>query len=241
MASLCTTPLANAAGVFTLTSSAFEDNGTLAVKNAGSDKQRSPNCVGENISPPLAWSNAPEGTKSFALLMFDPEGRAPAGVSHMVVYGIPASVTGFAEGELSKPSDKYVGGKNLRQESDGSGDLYRPVYAAQHRLAPLHADPGRDRPRPPSSSSRGRPGSISVMGTGLRRCGRICLTRSGRRFEPSLVRSAPRCPPGMRFASTFEEGLHAPFYATTREIEAGTVRGAVTKTLSAFHAGVALE
>src|SRR6266446_8093188 len=99
VASLCTIPLANAAGVFTLTSSAFEDNGTLAVKNAGSDKQRSPNCVGENISPPLAWSNAPEGTKSFALLMFDPEGRAPAGVSHMVVYGIPASVTGFAEGE----------------------------------------------------------------------------------------------------------------------------------------------
>jgi Raf kinase inhibitor-like YbhB/YbcL family protein len=81
--------------------------------DAGSDKQRSPNCVGENISPPLAWSNVPEGTKSFALLMFDPEGRAPAGVSHMVIYGIPASVTGFAEGELSKPSDKYVGGKNL--------------------------------------------------------------------------------------------------------------------------------
>ena len=112
-ASLCTTPLANAADVFTLTSSAFPDNGTLAVKNAGSDKQRSPNCVGENISPPLSWSNVPEGTKSFALLMFDPEGRAPAGVSHMVVYGIPASVTSFAEGELSKPSDKYVGGKNL--------------------------------------------------------------------------------------------------------------------------------
>jgi Raf kinase inhibitor-like YbhB/YbcL family protein len=113
VASLCTTPLANAAGVFTLASSAFEDDGTLAVKNAGSDKQRSPNCVGENISPPLSWSNVPEGTKSFALLMFDPEGRAPAGVSHMVTYGIPASVTGFAEGELSKPSDKYVGGKNL--------------------------------------------------------------------------------------------------------------------------------
>ncbi len=113
VASLCTIPLANAAGVFALTSSAFEDNGTLAVKNAGSDKQRSPNCVGENISPPLSWSNAPEGTKSFALLMFDPEGRAPAGVSHMVTYGIPASVTGFVEGELSKPSDKYVGGKNL--------------------------------------------------------------------------------------------------------------------------------
>src|SRR5437870_8409560 len=101
------------ADVFTLTSSAVPDNGTLAAKNACNDKQRSPNCVGENISPPLAWSNVPEGTKSFALLLFDPEGRAPAGVSHMVVYGIPADVKGFAEGELSKPSDKFVGGKNL--------------------------------------------------------------------------------------------------------------------------------
>ena len=44
------------ADVLTLTSSAVQDNGTLAVKNACADKQRSPNCVGENISPPLAWS-----------------------------------------------------------------------------------------------------------------------------------------------------------------------------------------
>jgi Raf kinase inhibitor-like YbhB/YbcL family protein len=112
-AALLAAPAARAADVLTLTSSAIQDNGTLATKNACSDKQRTPNCVGENISPPLAWSNVPDGTKSFALLLFDPEGRAPAGVSHMVVYGIPADVKGFAEGELSKPSDKFVGGKNL--------------------------------------------------------------------------------------------------------------------------------
>jgi Raf kinase inhibitor-like YbhB/YbcL family protein len=100
------------ADVLKLTSSAIPDNGTLATKNACNDKQRSPNCVGENISPPLTWSGVPAGTKSFALLLFDPEGRAPAGVSHMVVYGIPVSVTGFAEGELSQPSDKFVGGKS---------------------------------------------------------------------------------------------------------------------------------
>jgi Raf kinase inhibitor-like YbhB/YbcL family protein len=106
-------PASRAADVLTLTSPTVQDNGALATKNACSDKQRTPNCVGENISPPLAWSNPPEGTKSFALLLFDPEGRAPAGVSHMVLYGIPADVKGFAEGELSKPSDKFVGGKNL--------------------------------------------------------------------------------------------------------------------------------
>jgi Raf kinase inhibitor-like YbhB/YbcL family protein len=105
------------ADVLTLTSSAVQDNGTLAVKNACADKQRSPNCVGENISPPLAWSGVPDGTKSFALLLFDPEGRAPAGVSHMVVYGIPADVKGFAEGELSKESPKFVGGKSTMEKN----------------------------------------------------------------------------------------------------------------------------
>ncbi len=105
------------ADVLTLTSSAVQDNGTLATKNACSDKQRSPNCVGENVSPPLAWSGMPDGTKSFALLLFDPGGRAPAGVSHMVVYGILASVNGFAEGELSKESDKFVGGKSTMEKN----------------------------------------------------------------------------------------------------------------------------
>ena len=122
VASLLVVPIARAAEVFTLTSPAIQDNGTLATINACSDRQRSPNCVGENISPPLAWSNPPEGTKSFALLLFDPEGRAPAGVSHMVVYGIPADVKGFAEGELSKPSEKFVGGKNLM----GTGMYFGP-------------------------------------------------------------------------------------------------------------------
>jgi len=69
---------ASAADVLTLTSPQMQDNGTLAVKNACADKQRTPNCVGENVSPPLAWSGVPDGTKSFALLLFDPEGRAPA-------------------------------------------------------------------------------------------------------------------------------------------------------------------
>jgi Raf kinase inhibitor-like YbhB/YbcL family protein len=103
-------PAAQAAD-FTLTSPAYQDNAPLAAKSAGNNKQN-PNCVGENVSPPLAWANPPEGTKSFALLMSDPEGRLGLGVSHMVLYGIPASVTNFAEGEISKPSDKYVGGKS---------------------------------------------------------------------------------------------------------------------------------
>jgi Raf kinase inhibitor-like YbhB/YbcL family protein len=97
---------------FTLTSSDFKDGERLPTKMAGNLKQN-PNCVGENVSPALSWANPPAGTKSYALLMFDPEGRPPGGVSHWVAYGIPVSVTGFAQGEASKTSDKYVGGTSL--------------------------------------------------------------------------------------------------------------------------------
>jgi len=100
----------HAAEPFSLTSSTFKDGTMLATKNAGNIKTN-PNCIGENISPPLSWSNVPAGTKSFALLMFDPEGRGGLGVSHWVAYGIPASTTTFAEGAVSQLSDKYIGGK----------------------------------------------------------------------------------------------------------------------------------
>jgi len=102
---------ANAQGVFTITSSAFKDGERLPTKMAGNNKQN-PNCVGENVSPALSWSNPPAGAKSYALVMYDPEGRLGLGVVHWVAYGIPVSVTGFAEGESGKESDKYVGGQS---------------------------------------------------------------------------------------------------------------------------------
>lgn len=111
LASWCMSQAAKAAEPFSLTSSAFKDNGELAVKNAGNFK-KNPNCIGQNVSPPFAWSNAPAGTKSYAFVMFDPEGRTGLTFIHWVAYGIPASVTSFAEGEVSKLNDKYVGGKN---------------------------------------------------------------------------------------------------------------------------------
>ena len=101
---------ANAAEPFTLSSPALTDGGTLAQKYGGNLKTN-PNCVGDNISLPLAWSNPPEGTKSFAMVVVDPQGRAGLGVDHWIAYGIPASSTGFAEGETSAPSNMFVGGK----------------------------------------------------------------------------------------------------------------------------------
>jgi Raf kinase inhibitor-like YbhB/YbcL family protein len=104
---------------FTLTSASFKDGGMLQTKNAGNTKGNA-NCVGENISPDLRWSNAPVGVKSFVLVASDWEGQGGLGSHHLVAYGIAPSVTGFAEGELSKASDKFTGGK----ESSGT-EMYR--------------------------------------------------------------------------------------------------------------------
>ena len=121
---------ASAQAVFTITSSSFKDGQMLAKKNAGSNKSN-PNCVGENVSPPFSWTNVPAGTTSFALVMTDPEGRG-IGVDHWIAYGIPASVTSFAEGEVSKPSEKYVGGIGTQKQSIYLGPCTPPNTTPHH-------------------------------------------------------------------------------------------------------------
>ena len=116
---------AEAQGPFTLTSTTFKD-GQMMPRKVANSTPTNPNCVGENVSPQLSWSNAPEGTRSFAILMEDPEGRGGAGVHHWVAYGIPPTVTSFAEGEVSKPSDKYVGGRSTQGVGNYSGPCTPP-------------------------------------------------------------------------------------------------------------------
>jgi Raf kinase inhibitor-like YbhB/YbcL family protein len=67
-------------------------------------------CDGEDISPALAWSNVPEGTKSFALIVDDPDAPDPARPKmtwvHWVIYNVPATTSSLSEGVEEKDLPK---------------------------------------------------------------------------------------------------------------------------------------
>ncbi len=85
-----------------LTSSAFAAGGAIPTKHTGE---------GVDVSPALAWSGAPDGAKSFAVVCHDPDAPLVTpghyGYVHWVLYNIPASVT-----ELPEGVEGYTSGKN---------------------------------------------------------------------------------------------------------------------------------
>lgn len=72
---------------FTLSSTDLSGQATVTAEFNGFG------CTGKNESPQLSWANAPEGTKSFAVTMYDPDAPTGSGWWHWVVFDIPASST----------------------------------------------------------------------------------------------------------------------------------------------------
>jgi Raf kinase inhibitor-like YbhB/YbcL family protein len=53
---------------------------------------------GEDVSPQLSWSGAPEGTQSFAVTVYDPDAPTASGFWHWAAFNIPGDVTELASG-----------------------------------------------------------------------------------------------------------------------------------------------
>ena len=82
----------------------------------------------QNPSPALAWKDAPAGTKSFVLIMHDPDAPMAGGFTHWVLFDIPASTTSAAR-RISRPA---------RSASPATADSAAPATAARVRRPASH-------------------------------------------------------------------------------------------------------
>lgn len=92
----------------TVTSTAFQQGGSIPARYT---------CEGDDTSPPLSWSGAPSQTKSFALIVDDPDAPDPEKPQrvyvHWVVYNIPGTTTSLPENASKKGLPKGAAvGKN---------------------------------------------------------------------------------------------------------------------------------
>jgi len=100
-------------------------------------------CDGENYSPPLTWEDPPNGTKSFALIVSDPD--APNGTfTHWVLYNLPADLRQLSEGVPPQHTlpDGITQGKNDFDQigfcgpcpPNGTHRYYFKLHALDQRL-----------------------------------------------------------------------------------------------------------
>ncbi len=106
-----------------LTSSAFAHNQRIPIQYT---------CDGNDISPPLAWSGAPDKTRSFVLLFSDPD--APGGTWwHWAIYNIPSSVNQLKEHYSADPQagEPHQALTDFRRTGYG-GPCPPPGHGAHH-------------------------------------------------------------------------------------------------------------
>lgn len=120
--SLCIAWLAGAAapaaaqGTFALASTDLRNGGTFGNAQVYNQEE----CKGANVSPQLSWRNAPAGTKSFAVTIFDLDAPGP-GWWHWAVAQIPASVNHLPENASASGFLKKLGAVEARNDFDVEG------------------------------------------------------------------------------------------------------------------------
>lgn len=118
-----------------LTSTAFDYDAAILEKYTG---------VGEDISPPLAWSNAPKDTKAFALICDDPDAPSRAKPRregpwvHWVIYNIPSDTTELPasvprEAEPDRPAGAVQGRNDFGTDNIGYRGPMPPPGSGPHR------------------------------------------------------------------------------------------------------------
>ncbi|MCL2447617.1 MAG: YbhB/YbcL family Raf kinase inhibitor-like protein, partial [Polyangiaceae bacterium] len=128
----------------TITTPSFPNDGPMPSRHAGD----------HNVSPPLAWSGAPKGTRELALLVEDPDAPLPQAFVHWMVYGISPALCslpegigigtklprGVAEGRNSTGRSGFVGPKPPR--GHGVHHYHFQLFALDE---PLGIAPGAER------------------------------------------------------------------------------------------------
>jgi Raf kinase inhibitor-like YbhB/YbcL family protein len=129
---------AQTTGAFTLTSSDIADGKKIPEAQVFN----SFGCSGRNISPALSWSNVPAGTKSFALLVYDPDAPTGSGWWHWVAYNIPADATSLAA-NAGDPKKNLMPGAAVQGRTDfgspGYGGPCPPPGKPHHYYFRLYA------------------------------------------------------------------------------------------------------
>ncbi len=109
-----------------VTSAAFENKAKIPKKHTGE---------GEDVSPPLSWEGAPEGTKELALICDDPDAPMAEPFVHWVLYKIPPDVSSLPEGG----SGGAVEGENNFGTKGYKGPMPPPGHGVHHYHIKLYA------------------------------------------------------------------------------------------------------
>jgi len=113
-------------GDLAITSPAFEHGGRIPDRHT---------CNGKDISPELSWTNAPDGTRQFALICHDPDAPLTDGFTHWVLYGIPAGTAGIPEGG----GGSFVEGRTDFGREGYNGPAPPPGHGTHHYFFHLYA------------------------------------------------------------------------------------------------------
>jgi Raf kinase inhibitor-like YbhB/YbcL family protein len=130
-----------------LGSEAFANGKPIPVKHTGD---------GADVSPPLAWSGLPAGTKELALIADDPDAPSPQPWVHWVAYKIPADTAGLPEGASSGGKQHQPAGALAGKNSFGKlgyngpappkGKVHRYYFRLYALDKPLDLPEGADKP-----------------------------------------------------------------------------------------------